>query len=258
LAACAKLICVSGLQERITIAVTVTGSEGDTVLVAGGGAGHLKEAMEEIAYYGTRLLLRFADMPVDRSVVESAKALVDGVKGMMLNVEDVAAADDVAFLDAKGIETILNKPLRNGSLTIAAALGAVLVSDRADGLIPTVVVDEDLISLGLCYSNDQSVLEALKRCVGVYWSRTRGLWIKGLTSGATQELLRIDLDCDRDSMRFVVRQAGSGFCHMVCLRVSMHLHARISKSITLLNFVESGGMSHVSRFFGCVHVFVGV
>ena len=249
---------MSGLQERITIAVTVTGSEGDTVLVAGGGAGHLKEAMEEIAYYGTRLLLRFADMPVDRSVVESAKALVDGVKGMMLNVEDVAAADDVAFLDAKGIETILNKPLRNGSLTIAAALGAVLVSDRADGLIPTVVVDEDLISLGLCYSNDQSVLEALKRCVGVYWSRTRGLWIKGLTSGATQELLRIDLDCDRDSMRFVVRQAGSGFCHMVCLRVLMHLHARISKSITLLNFVESGGMSHVSRFFGCVHVFVGV
>ena len=42
--------------------------------------------------------------------------------------------------------------------------------------------------------------------MGIYQSRTRGLWVKGETSGATQELLRIDLDCDRDSPRFVVRQ----------------------------------------------------
>ena len=34
----------------------------------------------------------------------------------------------------------------------------------------------------------------------------RGLWIKGETSGAIQELLAIDLDCDRDSLRFIVRQ----------------------------------------------------
>jgi len=201
------------VQDRITIAVTVTGSQGDDVLIAGGEAG-LKEAMEEISYYGTRLLLRFKGVAFDRGVVEVAKGLVDSVKGMMLNVEDPPAADDVAFLDAKGIESILNKTLRDGSQTVAAALGAVLVSDRPDGLIPTVVVDEDLISLGLCYSNHESLTEAFKRCVGVYWSRTRGLWIKGLTSGATQELLRVDLDCDRDSMRFVVRQAGAGFCHM--------------------------------------------
>lgn len=203
-----------GEQDRITIAVRVTGSEGDKVLIAGGGAGKLEEAMEEISYYGTRLLLRFEGTAFDRGVVERVKELVAKVKGMMLNVEDPPNADDIAYLDAKGIETFLNKSMRDGSLTVAQAFGAVLVSDRPDGLIPTVVVDEDLISLGLCYSNLESLAEALKRCVGVYWSRTRGLWIKGLTSGATQELLRIDLDCDRDSMRYVVRQAGTGFCHM--------------------------------------------
>ncbi len=48
---------------------------------------------------------------------------------------------------------------------------------------------------------------------GVYRSRSRGLWRKGATSGATQELLRVDLDCDRDALRFTVRQAGTGFCH---------------------------------------------
>ena len=75
------------------------------------------------------------------------------------------------------------------------------MSDRPDGLIPTVVVDEDMVSLGLCYSKRESLAEAIKRRVGVYWSRTRGLWVKGLTSGATQDLIRVDLDCDRDSMR---------------------------------------------------------
>lgn len=29
-----------------------------------------------------------------------------------------------------------------------------------------------------------------------------------------QELLRIDLDCDRDSLKFVVHQNGTGFCHL--------------------------------------------
>jgi phosphoribosyl-ATP pyrophosphohydrolase len=48
----------------------------------------------------------------------------------------------------------------------------------------------------------------------VYHSRSRGLWVKGETSGAVQELLRIDPDCDRDALRFVVRQAGPGFCHL--------------------------------------------
>ena len=47
-----------------------------------------------------------------------------------------------------------------------------------------------------------------------YHSRSRGLWIKGETSGATQELIRVAVDCDRDCLRFNVRQAGSGFCHL--------------------------------------------
>jgi len=38
----------------------------------------------------------------------------------------------------------------------------------------------------------------------VYYSRNRGIWIKGETSGATQDLLGIDLDCDRDTLQFTV------------------------------------------------------
>jgi phosphoribosyl-ATP pyrophosphohydrolase len=49
---------------------------------------------------------------------------------------------------------------------------------------------------------------------GIYWSRSRGeVWVKGATSGNLQTLLGVDLDCDRDTLRFTVRQEGSGFCH---------------------------------------------
>jgi hypothetical protein len=49
--------------------------------------------------------------------------------------------------------------------------------------------------------------------MGAYHSRSRGLWVKGLTSGNTQELLGVRLDCDRDALFFMVTQTGAGFCH---------------------------------------------
>jgi phosphoribosyl-ATP pyrophosphohydrolase len=76
------------------------------------------------------------------------------------------------------------------------------------------VVDERGIALGLCYSDLESLRAALEQGRGVYRSRARGLWVKGATSGATQELLRIDADCDRDCLRFKVRQQPPGFCHL--------------------------------------------
>ncbi|KNE67277.1 histidinol dehydrogenase [Allomyces macrogynus ATCC 38327] len=98
-------------------------------------------------------------------------------------------------------------------LDVGAVATAPLATDRPDGLFPTVVVDARGHALGLAYSSTLSVGEAIRTGQGVYHSRTRGLWYKGLTSGATQALLRIDYDCDRDTLQFVVSQNGAGFCH---------------------------------------------
>jgi phosphoribosyl-ATP pyrophosphohydrolase len=87
------------------------------------------------------------------------------------------------------------------------------VSDRPDGLWPTVVVDEEGKALGLVYSSAESLSRAIEERRGIYHSRSRGVWRKGETSGATQELIGIALDCDRDTLRFTVRQHGPGFCH---------------------------------------------
>ena len=76
------------------------------------------------------------------------------------------------------------------------------------------VCDEAGRALGLVWSNAASLRRAVAERRGIYWSRSRGaVWVKGATSGNTQDLLRVELDCDRDALRFVVRQHGAGFCH---------------------------------------------
>ena len=88
-------------------------------------------------------------------------------------------------------------------------------SDRPDKLYPTVVTNEHGLCLGLVYSNAASVHASLRLGKGVYKSRKRdGMWIKGETSGDTQELVSVSWDCDGDCLRFCVRQKGNGFCHL--------------------------------------------
>jgi phosphoribosyl-ATP pyrophosphohydrolase/phosphoribosyl-AMP cyclohydrolase/histidinol dehydrogenase len=99
-------------------------------------------------------------------------------------------------------------------INIADAFLAPIVSDRHDGLFPTIVTTETGHSLGLVYSSAQSVKESIITGKGVYQSRRHGLWRKGETSGATQEVLSIRLDCDSDSIEFRVLQRGAGFCHL--------------------------------------------
>ncbi|ORZ00329.1 histidinol dehydrogenase-domain-containing protein [Syncephalastrum racemosum] len=101
-----------------------------------------------------------------------------------------------------------------GKLNLAKAFLASAKTDREDGLYTTMVVDERNVALGLVYSSPQSVAESIRMGQGVYQSRTRGLWYKGATSGATQTLLHVDYDCDGDALRFIVKQHGSGFCHL--------------------------------------------
>jgi phosphoribosyl-AMP cyclohydrolase / phosphoribosyl-ATP pyrophosphohydrolase len=126
----------------------------------------------------------------------------------------ITTAEEVAALDRLGCDAQVGMALYKGQLGLAEAFAAPLVSDRADGLWPTMVVDERGAALGMVYSDLESLRAALERGQGVYHSRSRGLWIKGETSGAVQELLRIDADCDRDCLRFTVRQQPPGFCHL--------------------------------------------
>ena len=125
----------------------------------------------------------------------------------------VTTPAEVAALDRAGADAQVGMALYEGSLELGAALAAPLVTDREDGLFPTVVTDLEGRALSLCYSSVESISVAIRERRGVYWSRRRGLWRKGETSGDTQELVRVDVDCDRDALRFVVRPRTQATCH---------------------------------------------
>ncbi|KAK4229112.1 putative histidine biosynthesis trifunctional protein [Podospora fimiseda] len=159
----------------------------------------------------------------DLNSPEAAK-FVEDAKAKKINslfVKPVAGADLEKFIgvaaQANAIpilpSTGLSSKEEAGKLPVPKILAASWKSDRADGLIPTVVVDEHNTALGLVYSSEESVGEAIRTQTGVYQSRKRGLWYKGASSGDTQELVQISLDCDNDALKFVVRQKGR-FCHL--------------------------------------------
>jgi phosphoribosyl-ATP pyrophosphohydrolase len=125
----------------------------------------------------------------------------------------ISTVEEIAALDGLGADAQVGMALYKNHIALSEAIAAPLISDRPDGLWPTVVVDASGVALGLAYSSPASLRRAVESRQGVYHSRRRGVWVKGETSGATQELLRIDADCDRDCLRFTVRQQDPGFCH---------------------------------------------
>ena len=117
-------------------------------------------------------------------------------------VEFVFAADTFSF-EPKSNE------VHPGDVILAG-----LVTDRPDNLYTTLVVDNRGVALGVVYSNQQSIRELLASGRGTYWSRQRGLWKKGETSGCDQQVLFVTPDCDGDVLRVAVIQKGKGFCHL--------------------------------------------
>ena len=64
------------------------------------------------------------------------------------------------------------------------------------------------------WMNAESLAQTLTTGEMTYWSRSRKeLWVKGLTSGHTQAVLGVEIDCDGDALRFRVAQKGNAACH---------------------------------------------
>jgi phosphoribosyl-AMP cyclohydrolase len=82
------------------------------------------------------------------------------------------------------------------------------------GLIPVVVQEATSKAvLMLAWMNLDAVTQTLETSAATYWSRSRNeLWVKGQTSGNTQEVVAIAYDCDADTIFLTVIQHG-GACH---------------------------------------------
>lgn len=86
---------------------------------------------------------------------------------------------------------------------------------RRGGLITAIAQDHATGEiLMVAYMNEQAFRETLRRGEVVYWSTSRGeLWHKGESSGNTQRLVSLRVDCDGDAVVLAVEQKGGAACH---------------------------------------------
>lgn len=85
---------------------------------------------------------------------------------------------------------------------------------NADGLVPAIVQDvTNGDVLMMAWMNDHALAHTLATKKGTYWSRSRqSYWIKGETSGHTQRVEEVRLDCDGDTVLLKIEQTGAA-CH---------------------------------------------
>lgn len=83
------------------------------------------------------------------------------------------------------------------------------------GLIPAIAQDaESGRVLMVAWMNRESFELSLTEGQAIYWSRSRQrLWRKGETSGNTQKILEMRIDCDEDVILMQVEQTGGVACH---------------------------------------------
>ena len=84
----------------------------------------------------------------------------------------------------------------------------------ANGLIPAIAQDATSHEvLMMAWMNEETVKRTLETGRVTYWSRSRqSFWIKGETSGHTQELVDFRYDCDQDCILVLINQTGAA-CH---------------------------------------------
>ena len=84
----------------------------------------------------------------------------------------------------------------------------------ADGLIPAVIVDAQTRQvLMVAYMNETALRETIRKGKTHFWSRSRRkYWMKGESSGHTQDVRGVYTDCDADTIVVEVAQHGAA-CH---------------------------------------------
>jgi len=86
---------------------------------------------------------------------------------------------------------------------------------KGDGLLPAIVQDYgDKEVLMMAYINEESWQKTLETGKAHFWSRSRqALWLKGESSGHVQMVKEVRVDCDEDTVIFLVEQLGKAACH---------------------------------------------
>lgn len=89
------------------------------------------------------------------------------------------------------------------------------VADCGQSVLPAVVQDvvsKEVLLVG--YVNEQALVYAQENKVATMWSTSRKeLWIKGATSGEFLDLVETRVNCEQNSILYLVKIRSQGACH---------------------------------------------
>jgi phosphoribosyl-AMP cyclohydrolase len=89
------------------------------------------------------------------------------------------------------------------------------VAATESAVLPVVVQDADTLEvLIVAYANERALQHTLDTGKATFWSTSRNrLWVKGETSGDTLSVVDIRVNCEQNSLLYLVRPQGEGACH---------------------------------------------
>lgn len=89
------------------------------------------------------------------------------------------------------------------------------IAQGGQPVIPVAVQDVDSKEiLVVAYVNKEALEYTLEHGIAAFWSTSRNeLWVKGMTSGDKLQLVDILVNCEQNSLVYIVKLLGKGSCH---------------------------------------------
>ena len=89
------------------------------------------------------------------------------------------------------------------------------VAQSGAAVVPVAVQDvatKDVLIIA--YANEEALTYTRTHGVAAFWSTSRNeLWVKGATSGDTLEVVEVRVNCEQNSVLYLVKVLGTGACH---------------------------------------------
>jgi phosphoribosyl-AMP cyclohydrolase len=116
--------------------------------------------------------------------------------------------------DFKG--QIDHKSLEEGSEILVDFEKLRKVAQSPDPVVPVIVQDASSKEvLILAYANEKALRYTLESGLATFWSTSRNeLWIKGKTSGDELKIVDVRVNCEQNSLLYLVQMVGKGSCHV--------------------------------------------
>ncbi len=145
--------------------------------------------------------------------MDSCRALREAVSCRVVAAGGVNSLEQIVELEKLGCDVQLGMALYTGKVSLKDSFIGCLNFEKVDGMIPVIAQSPAGEVLMMGYSNKEAFEKSFETGKLSFFSRTRNkLWTKGETSGHFLELVKMRVDCDRDTVLATVIPHG-GVCH---------------------------------------------